>query len=78
MNDLNFTEEDKQKFVDFLNMVSKHAKFKLDTEQVIMYFKLIAHMQQKIIPKIESNIFEVKRVVEAPQVTQEPKAKGKK
>lgn len=65
MGEMNFKEEDKQKFIDFLNMIAKNARFDLNTSEVIQYFKLLSHMQQKIIPKIEANILEVVKVVEA-------------
>ena len=57
-----FNENDKQKFIDFLNAVAVHAKFEMDTKQLCEYFKLLAHMQQVILPKIDSNILEVKEV----------------
>jgi hypothetical protein len=63
--DMYFTEEDKTKIIEFMNMVAKNAEFKFKTEDVINYFKLLAHMQQKILPKIDANILEVKRIVEA-------------
>lgn len=63
-----FTEEDKQKTIDFLNMVAKHASFNMNTNELINYFKLLAHMQKSIVPKIDANIFEIKKVV---SVTQE-------
>jgi hypothetical protein len=69
----NFTEEDKQKFVDFLNSVAKNAKFEFKTDELISYFKLLAYMQSQILPKIDSNILEVKRVVE----NKEPEKKAK-
>lgn len=65
MTELNFNEEDKQKFIDFLNAVAKHAKFEMNTIELVSYFKLLSHMQQKMIPKIDANILELKRVVEA-------------
>lgn len=65
MNDKAFSESDKQKFVDFLNSVAKHARFDINTDELIKYFKLLAHMQQVILPKIEDHILELKRVVEA-------------
>lgn len=65
MTPLHFNEEDKQKVVDFLNMVAKHAKFSVDTKELITYFKLLSHMQQNILPKIEANVLEIKRVIEA-------------
>ena len=64
MDKMKFTKEDKEKVVEFLNLVAKHAKFKFNTTEVIEYFKALAHMQQKILPKIEANIFEVVRVIE--------------
>lgn len=68
-----FTEEDKQKVIDFLNMVAKKAKFELTTGEVIDYFKLLSYMQQKLLTKIDSNILEIKRVVE-PEGEQEENA----
>lgn len=67
MSELNFNEEDKQKFIEFLNMLAKNAKFQVDTAELIQYFRLLSHMQQKILPKIEANILELKRVVETKQ-----------
>jgi hypothetical protein len=69
MGEMNFNEEDKQKFVEFLNAIAKTAKFEVKTDELINYFKLLAHMQNKIIPKIDANILEVKNVVE---VSKEP------
>lgn len=63
MSELNFTEDDKLKVVEFLNMVAKHAKFEMNTTEVIQYFKLISFMQQRLLPKLEANILEVKRVI---------------
>jgi hypothetical protein len=60
-----FTEEDKQKVIDFLNMVAKHASFNLSTSEIIDYFKLLDHMQKSIVPKIDANIFEIKKVIES-------------
>ena len=65
MNNMSFTEEDKVKLIGFLNMVADHAKFDLDTKELIAYFHHLSHMQQKILPKLEANILEVKRIVEA-------------
>lgn len=79
MTELNFNEDDKQKFVEFLNMVAKHAKFDMNTVELVAYFKLLSHMQQRMIPKIDANILELKKVIqtqEAPK--EESKAKGKK
>lgn len=77
-----FTEEDKQKLIDFLNMVAKHATFNLKTTEIIEYFKLLSFMQQVMLSKVNDNILEVKRVVEAeketPEESKEEKLKTKK
>lgn len=79
MSEMSFNEEDKLKMIKYLNMVAKHARLDLDTQEVIQYFKLLSHMQQKILPKIDANILEVKRVIEPKPVAEEVKiAKGKK
>lgn len=57
-----FTEEDKKDVINFLNMVANHARFEMDTKQLISYFKLLSKMQQEILPKIEDNILEVKSI----------------
>lgn len=59
-----FTEEDKKKVIEFLNFVASKAKFEVDTQEVIAYFKSLSYMQQELIPKISSNILEVKEVIE--------------
>jgi len=59
-----FSEEDKEKVTEFLNLVATHARFNLDTNELINYFKALAYMQQKILPKIDAHILEVKKVVE--------------
>ena len=65
MNEMSFTEEDKQKVIKYLNMVATHAKFDLKTNELIEYFNLLACMQKEILPKLNANILEVKKVVEA-------------
>jgi len=57
-----FKEEDKEKFIEFLNSVAKNAKFNVDTQELCSYFKLLAYMQQVILKKMETNILEVKKV----------------
>lgn len=59
----NFTEEDKEKLIEFLNTVAEKAEFKMDTKAVIKYFKLLSFMQQVLIPKIDQHILEVKKIV---------------
>jgi hypothetical protein len=78
MSEVHFTEEDKQKVIEFMNMVAKHAKFEFNTQEVITYFRLLSHMQTKILPKVEANIFEIVKVAETSPDAVEPKAKGKK
>ena len=63
MLDNKFTEEDKKNVIDFLNMIAHHAEFKLNTQELIQYFKLLSKMQQVILPKIDANIFEIKRII---------------
>ena len=72
-----FTEDDKLKFVEFLNSIAKNAKFELNTQELINYFKLLNHMQASILPKLEANIMEIKKVVEA-KPEEKPKVKAKK
>lgn len=68
-----FTEDDKQKFIDFLNFIAERATFPdWKTADSIKHFKLLAHMQQSILPKIEANIFEIKRVIDTAEQSQEP------
>lgn len=60
---MKFTQEDKEKFVEFLNFIAKRAAFSdWKTEDTVKHFKLLAHMQQVMLPKIEANIFEVVEV----------------
>lgn len=74
-----FSEEDKLKFVEFMNSVAKHASWKeLSTDELIKIFKLLAHMQQVMIPKLEANILEIKKVVEAPKEEVKVPKKSKK
>jgi len=77
MTELKFSEEDKRKVIEFLNMVAKHATFEIKTNDLINYFKLLSFMQQTILPKIDANILEIKRVIETPQEEVKP-SKSKK
>jgi archaellum biogenesis ATPase FlaH len=62
----NFTEDDKKKVIDFLNAIATKASFnEMNVQDVISFFKLLSHMQTVILPKIDANILEVIRVVEA-------------
>jgi hypothetical protein len=60
-----FNEEDKKKFIEFLNFVAKEAEFTLKTDRILEYFKLLNYMQSSMLPKIDANILEVKKVIEA-------------
>jgi len=79
----NFTEDDKIKTIEFLNFIAKRAKFdSMSTQDIIEYFRLLSFMQQVLVPKVNSHILEITRVVEAPKVDEtlvkeEPKKKGK-
>jgi hypothetical protein len=64
MDNNKFTKEDKQKVIEFLNFIASTAEFKMNTNQVIAYFKLLNFMQQSLLPKIEANIFELERIIE--------------
>lgn len=72
---MHFNEEDKLKFIEFLNTVAKHAEFKFSTSELIQYFKLLSHMQQKIIPKLDANILEIKRIIQAKESQEAPESK---
>ena len=68
MNPDSLTEEDKNKLVEFLNMVAENAKFEFDTKEIIRYYGLLSFMQQVMLKKIDANIFEVKEIVEPEEV----------
>jgi hypothetical protein len=60
-----FTEEDKTKLVEFLNFVAERASFPdWTTKDTIRHFKLLAHIQQVVLPKIDANILEIGKVVQ--------------
>ena len=63
----NFTDADKEKVIQFLNLVAEKAKFEMNTQEVINYFKLLSFMQKELLPKIDSHIFEIKEVVQSKQ-----------
>lgn len=79
MTELSFKEDDRQKFVEFLNIIAKNAVFTLKTDEIISYFRLLSHMQQSILPKINANILEIIKVSEAkPEEVKQPKARASK
>lgn len=59
-----FKQEDKEKLTELLNIISQKSEFKVSLPEILKIFKLLAHVQQKILPKIESHIFEIEKVVE--------------
>lgn len=64
MNEMSFKEEDVKKLVEYLNFINDNAKFDgLKNLQIINYFKLLSYMQNTILPKMEANIVEIKKVI---------------
>lgn len=59
----NFTEEDHRNLAKFLNLVAKHAKFTMDTPEMLEYVKSLSFMQQVLMKKVEGHILEIKEVV---------------
>jgi len=78
MDNKSFSESDKDQVIDFLNLIAEKAEFKLSTKEVIKYYKLLAHMQQTILPKINSHIMEIKKVIKPEPKKEEPKKRGRK
>lgn len=71
-----FTEEDKKRLVEFINIVASKGEFKLNTQEVIKYFKLLSFVQQELLPKIDANIMEITKVVESDDIPDTPQEKG--
>ena len=63
MDNLRFNEKDKELVIDFLNIIAENAEFTFKTKELIKYFKLLSGMQQVILPKLEANILEPKKVI---------------
>lgn len=59
-----FNEDDKKKVIQYLNLIAKKARFNMDTQELIDYYKLLNYMQVELLPKIDANIFEVKSIKE--------------
>ena len=70
-----FSEEDKKKLIEFLNIVADKASFSLNTAEIIKYYGLLSYMQKELIPKVDANILEVIQVIEADK---KESKKGKK
>jgi hypothetical protein len=84
MNQHNFSEDDKEKLIEFLNFIAKHMtlgrKDDFGVEESLKFTRLLSFMQQVLLPKVHENILEVKRIVEAkPEPEKEaPKKRGRK
>lgn len=61
---LKFKDGDRKKVVEFLNFVANNATFELKTQSTIEYVGLLTYMQKELLPKIDANVFEVKKVIE--------------
>lgn len=57
-----WNEKDKENLVEFLNFVSDKAEFKVNTQDVIKYFKLLAWAQQELLKKVEDSVVEITKV----------------
>ena len=62
MDENKFTEKDKEVLIDFLNHVAKKASLTHSVQESIEFFKLLSHIQKVLMPKIDANILEVKKV----------------
>lgn len=60
-----FNESDKEKIIDFLNLVAEKAELTLKTKEAIRYYHLLSYMQNELLPKVEDNILEVTKVIES-------------
>jgi len=69
MFEMKFTDEDKKKVTEFLNMVAKHSELRLNTVELIQYYKLLSFMQQILLPKIDANVLEIKKITESSKGT---------
>jgi hypothetical protein len=59
-----FNQDDKEKLIKFLNFIAKKSQFNVNTQEIIEYFKLLTHMQQVILPKVDKNILEIVEIIE--------------
>lgn len=67
----NFKDSDKDQVIEFLNFVATKAEFKLNTQDVIKYFKLLSYMQKELLVKIDKNVLELKRVIDNSETSEE-------
>ena len=64
MQNNSFTEDDRKKVIEFLNIVATHARWDMDTQEVISFYKSLSYMQQVLLPKINASVLEVVEVTE--------------
>jgi hypothetical protein len=65
MSNKSFVEKDKQSVIEFLNFVAKYAQFNnMSVQNNIEFYKLLQFMQTILLPKIDNNIFEFKKIHE--------------
>lgn len=68
-----FSEHDKEKLIEFLNLVAKHADFSdIKLTDIIKIYGALSHVQKEVIPKIQANIMEITKVVEADSIPDIP------
>ena len=61
----NFTEQDKDNLIKFVNFVGNKATFnQLNTIEILEYFGLLSFIQKSLIPKIDSHILELQSITE--------------
>ena len=76
MNELSFKEEDIKKTVEYLNFINEFSKFKdLGNKEIIQYFQLLSYMQKNVLPKMEANIAEIKKIVHKEKESKKTKSK---
>jgi hypothetical protein len=73
MSENRLKQEDSDKLVRLLKFVATHARFNLSTQEIIEYFGLLSWAQQTLKPKIEANILEINKVIEAPTKSRKSK-----
>lgn len=71
-----FTEEDKNKVTEFLNHIAQKATFEHKVSDAIKFYGLLSYMQQTLLKKINSNIFEIEGVVEDKSESEDDKGEG--
>lgn len=71
-----FTEKDVEKLVKFLNFINDKADFNnMKITDIITAYGLLAFCQTELKAKLEAHVFEVKKVVNAPEAKETKKSK---